>query len=43
MVQEILVILTFLAAVFYIVQKFFWKKPASKKVCGSENTNCGCH
>jgi hypothetical protein len=40
-VQNILVIITGLLAVLFLVNKFFWKKPKSKKGCGDDD--CGCH
>jgi len=40
MIQEILVAVTVLAAVGYLVKKFFFKK-GSSSACGSDNCGCG--
>ena len=37
--QEILVFVCFLGAIFYMVKTFFFPKK-TKKACGSDN--CGC-
>ncbi|KAB8151599.1 FeoB-associated Cys-rich membrane protein [Kordia sp. TARA_039_SRF] len=39
MIQKILVGILFLAAIAFIVKKFFWKKKTAK-ACGEDN--CGC-
>jgi flagellar biogenesis protein FliO len=38
-VQDILVALTFIAAIAFLIKKFFFKKK-TKKACGQ--TDCGC-
>lgn len=38
--QEILVYLTVIAALAFLIRKFFWKKK-KKKNCGDDG--CGCH
>ncbi len=40
-IQNILVFTTFALACGFLIKKFFWKKPKSKKACGN-NTDCGC-
>ncbi|TQD40590.1 FeoB-associated Cys-rich membrane protein [Haloflavibacter putidus] len=43
MIQEILVLITFLLAVGFLLKKFFWKskkKAATTKSCGV--SGCGC-
>ncbi|MDD3003727.1 FeoB-associated Cys-rich membrane protein [Flavobacterium sp.] len=40
--QEIIAFLILFAAVFYLVQKFFWKKK-NKKSCGTDDTCGDCH
>lgn len=42
MVQQILVIILFFVAVGFLFKKFFWKGK-SKKACGSDGIDCGCH
>ncbi|WP_372755918.1 FeoB-associated Cys-rich membrane protein [Mariniflexile sp.] len=41
-IQNILVIAAIILAVLFLVRKFFWKKPNSKKSCGGDD-GCGCH
>ncbi|XCF06370.1 FeoB-associated Cys-rich membrane protein [Tamlana crocina] len=41
-IQNTLVIAAVGFAIIFLVKKFFWKKPKSKKACGS-NGDCGCH
>ncbi|MGM0636456.1 MAG: FeoB-associated Cys-rich membrane protein [Bacteroidota bacterium] len=42
MIQEILVLITFAAAVLFLIKKFVWKSPEkSKKACGA--SDCACH
>ena len=46
LIQEILVIITFILALLYLVTKFIWKptflhKTKPKAACGT--TDCGCH
>jgi membrane-anchored glycerophosphoryl diester phosphodiesterase (GDPDase) len=49
MLQEILVLLTFLVALFYLFTKLIWTPPfmqknaAKSKGCGSSGSDCGCH
>lgn len=44
MIQEILVFALFAVAVGFLIKKFFWKgKKKSKKACGSDGIDCGCH
>lgn len=40
-IQNILVFIAIGLAVAFLVKKFIWKKPASKKPCGGDG--CGCH
>lgn len=47
MLQEILVILTFLIALIYLITKLVWTPPFLKKkvksgACGSDSNGCGC-
>jgi len=47
MLQEILVILTFLIALIYLITKLVWTPPFLKKkvksgACGSDSSGCGC-
>jgi hypothetical protein len=39
-IQNIFVFTAVLAAVSFLIKKFFWKKKA-KKACGTDD--CGCH
>ena len=41
LIQNILVFTAIAFAITFLVKKFFWKKPSSKKACG--NDGCGCH
>ncbi|UOR30048.1 FeoB-associated Cys-rich membrane protein [Flavobacteriaceae bacterium GSB9] len=41
LLQNILVISALVLAIVFLVKKFFWKTPKTKKACG--NDDCGCH
>ncbi|MFD0990677.1 FeoB-associated Cys-rich membrane protein [Mariniflexile jejuense] len=41
-IQNILVIAAIAFAILFLVKKFLWKKPPSKKSCGGDD-GCGCH
>lgn len=41
-IQNLLVFSALVLALVFLIKKFFWKKPKSKKSCGSDN-GCGCH
>ncbi|MEO2059803.1 MULTISPECIES: FeoB-associated Cys-rich membrane protein [Mesonia] len=45
MIQEILVLVTFLIAVGFLLKKFFWKSPQKATDTGSAcgKSDCGCH
>ena len=38
--QEVLVWITFLAAISFLLKKFFFKKKKNTKICGQDE--CGC-
>nr|WP_093455573.1 FeoB-associated Cys-rich membrane protein [Flavivirga aquatica] len=40
-VQNILVFIALAFSLFFLLKKFFWKKPKTKKACGKDG--CGCH
>ena len=40
-IQNILVFAALGIAILFLVKKYLWKKPKSKKACGT--TDCGCH
>ena len=39
--QNILVFTALALAIVFLIRKYFWKKPKSKKSCGTDD--CGCH
>ncbi|WP_308991603.1 FeoB-associated Cys-rich membrane protein [Mariniflexile litorale] len=41
-IQNILVFIAIGFALIFLIKKFIWKKPASKKSCGGDD-GCGCH
>lgn len=41
-IQNILVFVAMALAMLFLFKKFFWKKPKTKKACGSDD-GCGCH
>jgi len=40
-IQNILVFTAVILAVVFLVKKFFFKTPKTKKACGTDD--CGCH
>ncbi|MFH6770462.1 NfeD family protein [Gaetbulibacter aestuarii] len=42
LIQYILVFTALGFALFFLIRKFFFKKPKSDKACGGGD-NCGCH
>nr|WP_144893480.1 FeoB-associated Cys-rich membrane protein [Flavobacterium tiangeerense] len=40
-IQEIIAFATLIAAVFFLIKKFFFKKSKKDKNCGS--SDCGCN
>lgn len=41
-IQNILVFTAMGFAIYFLVKKYFVKKPESKKACGGDD-GCGCH
>ncbi|MGA1225979.1 MAG: FeoB-associated Cys-rich membrane protein [Tamlana sp.] len=41
-IQNILVFAAIGFAIAFLVKKFIWKNPKSKKACGGDD-GCGCH
>tara|TARA_R110000868_G_scaffold97876_3_gene269328 strand:- start:8414 stop:8551 length:138 start_codon:yes stop_codon:yes gene_type:complete len=41
-IQNILVFTAIGLALIFLIKKFLWKKPVSKKSCGGDD-RCGCH
>jgi len=41
-IQNILAFTAVGVAIFFLIKKFIWKKPSSKKSCGGDDS-CGCH
>jgi flagellar biogenesis protein FliO len=40
MIQTILVMIAFIAAIAYLIRKFFWSSKKTAKACGM--SDCGC-